>query len=89
VETWPDGEEAYTVVLLSSTDRADADARAEEFVDRGTPAGVLRSDDHGSLRPGYWVVFSGRYEAQEEAETALADLGAEAAGAYVRLVGPG
>ena len=70
VASWPAGEEAWTVVVLSSTSKADADRRAKELVDAGTPAGVLRSDDYSSLRAGYWVVFSGQYETREEAQTA-------------------
>ena len=88
VASWPSGEEAWTVVLLSSTGRAEADDRAQDLVDAGTPAGVLRSDDYASLRPGYWVVFSGQYESREEAQTAAEGMGAQAAGAYARFVEP-
>lgn len=88
VAAWPAGEEAWTVVLLSSTGKAEADDRAKEISEGGTPAGVLRSDDYGSLRPGYWVVFSGQYESQEEAQTAAEGMGAQAAGAYARFVDP-
>ena len=88
VASWPAGEEAWTVVVLSSTAKADADKRAKELADAGTPAGVLRSDDYKSLRAGYWVVFSGQYETREEAQTAAEGIGAKAAGAYARFVEP-
>jgi cell division septation protein DedD len=88
VETWPEGEEAWTVILLSSESRPPADARAGELAAAGTPVGVLHSDDFSSLRPGYWVVFSGRYATVEEAQAAASGLGAAAAGSYARLVKP-
>jgi hypothetical protein len=88
VQEWPSGEEAWTVVLMSATSREEADASAQEFTDEGTPAGVLRSDDYESLRPGYWVVFSGQYDTREEAEDAAQGIGAGAAGAYARFVEP-
>jgi septal ring-binding cell division protein DamX len=88
VATWPAGEEAWTVVLLSSTGKPEAEKRAKEISDSGTPAGVLRSDDYESLREGYWVVFSGQYETQKEAQDAAEAIGAKAAGAYARFVKP-
>lgn len=87
VGTWPAGRSGWTVVLLSSRDRARADARAQELVDAGTEAGVLDSDDFSSLRGGYHVVFSGRYGSSSSAEAALAAL-PDADGAYVRRVIP-
>lgn len=88
VADWPAGEEAWTVVLLSGTDRAAAEKRARELAAGGTQVGVLRSDDYASLRPGYWVVFSGRYETQQEAQEAAKAIGAKAAGSYARFVDP-
>jgi mannan endo-1,4-beta-mannosidase len=88
VAGWPAGEEAYTVVLMSSTSRTAAEERARELTTAGTEAGVLQSDDFSSLRPGYWVVFSGTYETEEAASQAAEDLGSTAAGAYVRYVEP-
>jgi hypothetical protein len=88
VEDWPEGREAWTVVLLSATSREEAEARAQELADDGIPTGILRSDDHASLRPGYWVVFSGQYDTREEAEDAADNIGVGAAGAYARFVEP-
>lgn len=88
VASWPAGTEAWTVVLLSTTSRSGAEKRAKELGAAGTSVGLLDSDDFSSLRGGYWVVFSGQYETVEEARTAAAGLGAQAAGAYARLVKP-
>ena len=88
VQDWPSGDEAWTVVLLSSRSKAEADKRAREIVDGGTSAGVLRSSDFSSLRAGYWVVFSGRHSSQKQAETALDKLKSKAPSAYVKFVRP-
>lgn len=88
VGSWPEGEDAWTVVLFSSTAENEARDKAQEFADQGKPVGVLQSDDYSSLRPGFWVVFSGQYETQEEAQTAAEDFGSTAPGAYARRVTP-
>ena len=89
VAEWPAGRTAYTVVLVSATSRNAADAKAEQAVKRGIQAGVLRSDDFSTLRPGYWVVFAGQYDSSEEA-TRAADRYAEQGfgGGYPRQVKP-
>ncbi|HEX8744332.1 MAG TPA: SPOR domain-containing protein [Thermoleophilaceae bacterium] len=86
---WPKGKTAYTVVLVSATSRNAADAKAEQAVKRGIDAGVLRSDDFSSLRPGFWVVFAGQFDSSEEA-TRAADRYAEQGfgGGYPRQVKP-
>ena len=86
VGSWPEGEEAWTVVLLSAESKSEAEERAEELAGQGVEVGVLRSDDYSSLRAGYWVVFSGQYDSQEDAQKAAEDLGAQAAAAYARFV---
>ena len=88
VASWPAGRDAWTVVLLSTTARSDANKRAKELAAGGTPVGVLHSDDFSSLRSGYWVVFSGQYETSREAQDAAKAIGAKAAGAYARFVKP-
>lgn len=53
---WP----AWTVVLKSSGTRSEAVSSADRASRAGLPeTGVLKSDNHPSLRPGYWVAFSG------------------------------
>lgn len=85
---WPAGEDAFTIVLASTRDRAEAERRAKRASDAGTPAGVLDSDDFKSLRAGYFVVFSGQYETSKEAEQALEGLTADAKDPYVRRITP-
>jgi hypothetical protein len=86
--TWPAGRDAWTVVLFSSTRKAEADSKAKAFADQGKPVGVLDSDDYSSLRGGYFVVFSGQYDSQDQAQTAAEGFGSSAPGAYARKVTP-
>ncbi len=88
VGTWPDGKEAYTIVLLSSKSRSGADKRAKELAASGVDVGVLESSDFKSLRGGYFVVFSGQYESRERAEQVGDKLASKTPGAYVRRVTP-
>jgi septal ring-binding cell division protein DamX len=85
---WPSGESAWTVILQSTTSKSKAESKAQELSTGGTEAGVLRSDDFSSLRKGYWVVFSGQYDSQAEAQRALRSLKSKASSAYVRFVKP-
>jgi len=88
VSTWPAGKSAWTVVMLSSPSRAEADKKAKELQSGGTDVGVLKSDEFKSLRAGYFVVFSGEYDTEGAAEKALTSLRSNAPEAYVRRVTP-
>lgn len=73
--TWPAGKDGFSVFLRSvptSEGRSAADAEAARARNRGLPqVGVLNSSDYSSLRPGYWVVFTGIYDTQQQANAAL------------------
>jgi hypothetical protein len=93
VGTWPAGQSGYTVVLASvpeSQGRTTADAAAQRAISAGLPSvGVLRSADFSSLRPGFWVTYTGVYTSLSQAQAALPQ--ARAAGfssAYTRRVSP-
>lgn len=73
---WP-GPAAYTIVLASlpvSGGKAAARDKALEALRAGLgpDVGVLASSDYSSLHPGYYVIFSGVYESQSEAQKHLA-----------------
>jgi len=72
---WPAGASGYTDVLESiplASGRAFAVARALAAKRQGLPeVGVLVSSDYSSLRPGYYVVFSGIYPSSAAAAAAL------------------
>jgi hypothetical protein len=87
VGEWPAGKSGWTVVLASTTSQSAAESRADGFTNDGiSGVGVLNSDDFGSLKPGYWVVFSGEYDTQAQARDALD--GIDASDAYVRRISP-
>jgi hypothetical protein len=71
---WPARRNGFTVVLESIPGRAGrsfAVARARAAARAGLPqVGVLDSSLYSSLHPGYWVVFSGIYASQGQADAA-------------------
>lgn len=81
---WPIGVTAWTAILSSVRDEADARAAKSRVAASGEPAGVLRSSDFPDLRPGYWVVFSGRYDDRAEAIAQATRLRPGFPGAYAR-----
>jgi hypothetical protein len=89
---WPAGENGYTVVLESvpagGGGRALAVARARSASTAGLPSvGVLDSSRFSSLHPGYYVVFSGVYSSDPQAERARAAAAAKGfEAAYVRQI---
>jgi Glucodextranase, domain B len=57
---WPAATAAWTVVLASVGSRSEAEAQQERAHQAALPeTGVLLSTQHSSLRPGYWVAFTG------------------------------
>jgi hypothetical protein len=72
---WPQERRGWTIVLLSvpqSNGRDAAEARAAEARRGGIPdVGVLNSSRFASLHPGYFVVFSGIFDSEAEATSAL------------------
>lgn len=86
-DDWPPTRDAYTVILASKATRSEAEAVADEARGDLPGVGVLRSDAHPSLRAGYWVAYSGAFDARAPANENAAD--ARAVGfpsAYVRWV---
>jgi hypothetical protein len=71
--TWPAGRSGWTIVLDSvpTTDgRAGAVAEAKQASRLGMKqVGVLGSAGFSSLHPGYFVVFSGIYDSEAEAQS--------------------
>jgi hypothetical protein len=90
VIAWPNTS-GYTVVLESiptTSGRAQAVATARRALAAGLPqVGVLASSNYSSLQPGYYVVFSGVYQSDADAEQHLdAARGAGFTFPYVRPV---
>jgi hypothetical protein len=73
--SWPAGKDGFSIFLKSvpvSEGRSEADAAAQRARNNGlTQVGVLNSSDYSSLRPGYWVTFTGIYDTRAQAENNL------------------
>jgi hypothetical protein len=89
--TWPKNANGWTVVLVSypkTTGRLAALAKASAAAKAGlAQVGVIDSSRFASLQPGYFVVFTGIYGSQTDADTAVPTVRAAGfAGAYSRQI---
>jgi hypothetical protein len=90
--TWPANRTGWTIVLVSfpaTSGRPTALQTAAKAAKSRLPqVGVLDSSRYPSLQPGYFVVFSGIYPSQIEANAAIASVHqAGFGGAYSRQIG--
>jgi eukaryotic-like serine/threonine-protein kinase len=73
--TWPQGRSGHTVVVGSvpvTRGREAALRQARAAIRAGLPGvGVLDSSQFASLRPGYYVIFSGFYRTVDGAQAAV------------------
>jgi zinc-ribbon domain len=74
-QVWPAGTTGWTIVLVSypkTTGRPTAQRTATRAARTLPEVGILDSSRYASLQPGYFVVFSGIYPSQAEANSAVA-----------------
>lgn len=83
---WPPTEQGYTVVMLSTTDRSEAGARARVMVRSGADAGIFDADEYVGFPTGSWVVWRGRYQELSKAEEALAKVRRSGRSGEIRYV---
>lgn len=88
---WPASFRGWTIVLGSYPVTAGESAplaNASRAARSGLPdVGVLESSDYASLHPGYYVVFTGMYDSEAQAQAALHVTSASGfSGAYPREV---
>jgi hypothetical protein len=88
IADWPDGKDAWTVVLEASATQTAAESRAKELSQQGVPVGILDSNLFSSLQADRFVVFSGQYDTKRAADQALQDVSSEVTGGYVRHIIP-
>jgi hypothetical protein len=83
---WPSGTTAFTAILSSVRDLAEAQATAEAVRGTGESAGILFSTDHAGLSPGYYVVYSGVFDTRAEAVSQAQKLAGSYPGANARRI---
>jgi len=88
---WPAGLQGWTIVLGSypiTAGKIAAQASSDRAARSGLPeVGLLDSSNYASLHPGYYVVFTGRYQSEAQAHAALQVAFASGfAGAYPREI---
>jgi len=90
--SWPRNQRGWTIVLLSlpqANGRSAAADKATEARSGGLRrVGVLNSSRYASLHPGYYVVFTGIFETEAEAASALQRARAVFPAAYQREIVP-
>ncbi|HEX4931456.1 MAG TPA: zinc ribbon domain-containing protein [Gaiellaceae bacterium] len=90
--SWPRDRRGWTIVLLAlpqANGRSAAAATAAKARTSGLrQVGVLDSSRYASLRPGYYVVFTGVYDTEPEAASALQRARAVFPTAYQREIVP-
>lgn len=81
----------WTAILMSvdylMEDPNKAFDRAYDVLGLGLPVGLLISDDFASLRPGFLVVYSGRFETADEAKAWCGQISPMVGSCYHRNVG--
>jgi hypothetical protein len=89
---WPRGRRGWTIVLISlpqANGLAAANAKAAQARRAGLRrVGVLDSGRYASLHPGYYVVFTGLFDSEAEASSALQRARAAFPAAYQREIIP-
>jgi hypothetical protein len=85
---WPAGKTAYTVILLTTSDQATANATAQKAIADGIDAGVLKGDRFQGLPAGSYFVFSGQFGSAGKAKAQVGTLTDAHPGAYARQIVP-
>lgn len=86
-DTWPAATSAWTVILVSSSTVAGAEAvQARAVVAKLAEPGLLLSSRHSSLRAGYWVAFTGVLSHDDAVARAREARAAGFSDAYARYV---
>jgi hypothetical protein len=91
-DSWPDGVNAWTVVLASEVTKGLAEAaveKAKRVPSRGLNIGILHSNDYVSLQPGYWVAFAGQFDSVDEAQQAADRYRGQFSSTYQRFIEQG
>jgi hypothetical protein len=83
---WTGADGDYTIIIASEDTENEANDVAQSAQDKGMTVGVLNSDDYSNLNGGYWVVFTGTYTSESDAEADLDGVQSDYKDAYVRQI---
>jgi hypothetical protein len=87
---WPSGQDGWTIVLSSvpqNAGRAAAVDAGQKALNAGvSDVGILNSSEYSSLHAGYFVVFSGVFNSEADARSALDAAQGSYLQAYVREI---
>lgn len=81
----PEEASGYIAQLGSFKTEVEAQAYRSKLGNEGVSSNILLSNQYDELEPGYWVVFSGPFPTQDEADQSAASSGVD--GAFGRPIG--
>ncbi len=73
VAEWPKDKSAWTVILASTTSRADAEKLARKAKAKGIDAGIVDTGKFKDLGAGVWAVYLGQFDTEQAANNASDD----------------
>jgi hypothetical protein len=68
--TWPPGKSGWSVVLITTTNKSEAEKTATNAAKESISAGILDSDEFEGFQKGSWVAFMGQYDTKAAAKRA-------------------
>jgi hypothetical protein len=68
--TWPAGKHGWTVLLITTTNKSEAEKSARDAAKQAISAGVLDSNDYAGFQKNSWVAFMGQYDTKAAAKRA-------------------
>jgi septal ring-binding cell division protein DamX len=83
---WTGSDGDYTIIIESAKSQSGAEKVAQEAQDSGMTVGILESSNYSSLNGGYYVVFSGTYASESDAEADLDGVRSDYPDAYIRQI---
>jgi hypothetical protein len=68
--TWPPGKRGWTVLLITTTNKSEAEKQARAAAKKSISAGVVDSDDYKGFQKDSWIAFMGQYDTKTAAKRA-------------------
>jgi cell division septation protein DedD len=68
--TWPPGKSGWTVLLITTSNKQEAEKTAGNAAKKSISAGILDSNDYKGFQKDSWVAFMGQYDTKAAAKRA-------------------